>query len=170
MCAFRGATEDTDRDPSAAFDSAFLACQALTARPSRQEIIFLTSRASLLGLATMTPPLRLTREFLAAIKLADAPAYRLAAEVGMAPAMLSRIMRGADVVPAGTPKHQKLLQLGRLLRVPARACFEAAHPLKPAGEAGNGPRASSEAFGRATRSPAGRVGPRRPRDAQGAVR
>lgn len=118
----------------------------------------------------MTPPLRLTREFLAAIKLADAPAYRLAAEVGMAPAMLSRMMRGADIVPPGTPKHQKLLQLGRLLRVPARACFEPAHPLKPAGAAGDGPGASSEAFGRVTRPQAGRVASKRPRDAQGAER
>ena len=61
-----------------------------------------------------------SREFLAALKLNDRPAYRIAQEAGVNPATLSKICTGCTPVEPG---DERVTAVGALLGLTPQKCF-----------------------------------------------
>ena len=64
---------------------------------------------------------RVSRRLVAALKLAEVPAYRIAQRAGFHPAVLSRLIHGAEPVRENDPR---ILRVAKLLKVPAGEAFE----------------------------------------------
>jgi hypothetical protein len=80
-----------------------------------------------LEVATM----RVSRELVAAVKLADRPAWRIAVEAGINPTVLSRLLSGYQRPRPGDPR---LLRVAEILGVPRERVFEGSGDgLVPAG-------------------------------------
>ncbi len=62
----------------------------------------------------------LSRKFIAAVKLADRPAYRIAIEAGLHPSTLSRLMHGAERV---APNDRRVLAVANVLGLSPGECF-----------------------------------------------
>ena len=67
--------------------------------------------------------MKVSRTFVAALKLAEQPAYKIAQRAGVHPAVLSRLIHGAEPVRAG---DERILRVAALLGVPADEALEAA--------------------------------------------
>lgn len=66
-------------------------------------------------------PVPVSRTFRAAVKLADRPAWRIAYEAGLHPAVLSKLMSGA-IIPR--PNDPRVLAVARVLGLQQAECFE----------------------------------------------
>jgi Helix-turn-helix len=64
---------------------------------------------------------RPSRAFIIAVKLADRPAWRIAAEAGVSPTTLSRLMSGSL---RARPNDSRLLRVAKVLGVPADQVFD----------------------------------------------
>ncbi len=62
-----------------------------------------------------------SRDFKIAIKLADRPAWRIAAEAGVNANILSRILSGSLRVRRG---DERVIRVGRVLGLSPEACFD----------------------------------------------
>ena len=62
----------------------------------------------------------ISREFIAAVKLAGRPAYRIALEAGLHPSTLSKLMSGAE--PASL-NDRRVLAVARVLGLRPEDCF-----------------------------------------------
>lgn len=67
------------------------------------------------------PGARLSRQFIAELKLHSRPAYRIAQEAGVNPATLSKLIRGIE--PAA-PEDWRIIAVGRVLGISPADCFE----------------------------------------------
>ena len=66
-----------------------------------------------------------SREFKVAVKMADRPAWRIAAEAGIPAAYLSRWMSGALIA---RPGDHRVIKVGRILGLTPSECFEEGVP------------------------------------------
>jgi hypothetical protein len=64
----------------------------------------------------------LSRRFIETLKLHDEPAYKVAWRAGLHPAILSKLIHGAERV---RPNDARILAVGRQLGLAADDCFEA---------------------------------------------
>lgn len=79
-----------------------------------------------------------SRKFVAAVKLAKVPAYRLAQQAGIDSTVLSRLMRG--IIPT-KPNDHRVIAVGQLLGLKPSECFHSCSPdasTAAAVEQGNG--------------------------------
>lgn len=64
--------------------------------------------------------MRVSRDLIAAIKLADRPAWRIATEAGVNPTVLSRLISGYQ---RPKPNDARLLRVAKILGFPADRVF-----------------------------------------------
>ncbi len=64
---------------------------------------------------------RLSRRFLAELKLHPEPAYRIAQQAGINPTMLSKLIHGAEPI---RPADERILRVGKILRLEPDEVFE----------------------------------------------
>jgi hypothetical protein len=64
---------------------------------------------------------RVSHQFIAAVKFAGRPAYKIALEADLSPSMLSKLMTGAEPV---RPNDRRILAVARVLGLAADQCFE----------------------------------------------
>ncbi len=67
------------------------------------------------------PCVRVSRRFVAALKLAPAPAYRIAISADVNPSTLSALIHGAKLV---SPNDPRILRIAEILGVPRDEVFE----------------------------------------------
>jgi hypothetical protein len=67
------------------------------------------------------PQVKVSRKFIAAVKLSSTPAYRIAQLVGLNPATLSKIMCGIIEVK---PNDPRVISVSRVIGLPVEQCFE----------------------------------------------
>jgi hypothetical protein len=65
--------------------------------------------------------LRVSRQLYEAIKLSDQPAYRIALQADIHPAVLSRLLHGYERIK---PDDARVLRVARIVGVPADRAFE----------------------------------------------
>ena len=65
--------------------------------------------------------MRLSREFVIAVKLNDLPAYRIAQKAEIHPNVLSKLLNGAERIK---PADERVLAVARVLNLDADRCFE----------------------------------------------
>jgi hypothetical protein len=65
--------------------------------------------------------MRLSREFVIAVKLNDLPAYRIAQKAQIHPNVLSKLLNGAEII---RPADERVLAVARVLNLDADKCFE----------------------------------------------
>ncbi len=66
-----------------------------------------------------------SKQFLIALKLSEAPAYRIAQQAGVNPNTLSRLINGIDPIKAG---DERIIAVGRIIGLGATECFEEVEP------------------------------------------
>jgi hypothetical protein len=62
-----------------------------------------------------------SRKFIAAVKLSDTPAYKLAQKAGVDPVLLSKLIRG---IIRPKPNDNRVIMIGALLGLKPSECFE----------------------------------------------
>jgi len=72
--------------------------------------------------------LKLSRHFVAAIKLAEEPAYKIAVKAKIHPSMLSKLLHGAERI---RPEDRRVLAVARVLGLSPDDCFEVAPSSSP---------------------------------------
>jgi len=65
--------------------------------------------------------IRVSRKFIAAVKMADRPAYKIAWEARLHPAYLSRLIHGYDRI---YPHDRRIIRVGKILGLKPDECFE----------------------------------------------
>jgi hypothetical protein len=68
--------------------------------------------------------MKLSRKFLACLKLHELPAYKLAQLAGVNPNTLSKLVTGIEPLK---PSDSRIISVGRLLSLSPSDCFEAGH-------------------------------------------
>lgn len=64
-----------------------------------------------------------SQKFIAALKLSSLPAYKIAWSAGVNPTMLSKLINGIE---RPKPRDPRIINVGRVLGIPADECFDAA--------------------------------------------